>query len=505
MAFAQSFGVANAFGASMMRYSESLSVASAADSSSAGGFHLLPLVYAPIRDRVRPCSSSHKLRPQLPLKLVATIERVLADNRYVISLADDIVSLEQMQCDFGAHFSRLDAMGAIVSVDKVKPGDYCLYKDRGENVFRVRILDSMDGSASACLVDFGRFTIVDLKNLYMITDDFCDDYPHPFVARVVLPPDEVLRSFNLPTNAMFQSGDIVDVIVLSAQEPHLAVFGFARSISRRILPTSFVDGFQAEEAKNWASLFTDAVFQSEPVVLQRGFGRLSNRDRHTNRLALSLFAKSLDKVYVRDLDSAIRLAFLRERLGSIYSTASEHFTIKQLSGLNVGKGCVAYHAARDAYMRVEIVSLGKDQVEVVPVDEPSLGLFTVNKTGLFAVPSALDFPCQHFSVRMARHSEGQRRYYLSRMARNVIPDGTPIIVDTDLEFGLTKVMSANAPKSLLSTVGFHDLGEQKQQPHSLVVDSIGFEKTEPITMLDDINKFAKSIEPKKKSALKKKK
>jgi len=467
-------------------------------------FQLRPLIFASVKDRLKSKTNSYEMRQQLPVKFVGTIERVLPDRRFVLSLADSNVSLMQLQGELRDGFKQLEDAGNAERVEQIKIGSYYLLKEQSGDIFRVRALESNGDMVSVYLVDFGQFTMVGQRSLYTFGSDFFDKYEHPYVARVILPPDEVLRSLNLPTSQMFQPGDVVDVVVFSTQEPHLAVFGLARSITRRILPTGFVDGFDEMEAKNWSDLFTKAASNSKPTILKQSYGRLSNRDQHANRLALIVFAKSLDKVYVRDLDSAIRMTFVRERLSSIYSAAREQFVIKSTSELHVGAGCVALHPDRNVYLRVEVVALGKECIHVAPVDELTFGSFTVSKEQVFKIPEALSFPRQYFSVQMAAHSEGQRRFYFSSLARCVIPDGTPIILDTDSEFGLVKIKCANT-KDVLKKIGFHLLGESVAEPHSHYVSQGFGHKKELVTRPDKISDFVTSIEEPKKKVVQEKK
>lgn len=80
------------------------------------------------------------------------------------------------------------------------------------------------------LVDYGLYRVIDCANLYFMPDtiDF-EDFrkTSPFVLRVTLPPDTVLKSLGLPTSKMIREGDLVDVLLLSFAQPHLAVFCFS--------------------------------------------------------------------------------------------------------------------------------------------------------------------------------------------------------------------------------------------------------------------------------------
>jgi len=238
-------------------------------------------------------------------------------------------------------------------------------------------------------------------------------------------------------------------------------------------------------------------------LLPRGFGQLSNRDVHSNRLAFVSYVTSLDKLYVHDLVSSVRLPLLKERLAILYNgdkKACQNCVVDS-SLVPIGCGAVAYHKQSESYMRVEVIASGAQQFEVAPIDMPELGFFIVDKKDVYKVPKSLEFPPQAFFVRMTRSSYGQLSYYLSSMARCVLHNKTMVVLNSEPKFGLVKITSASCPKGVLSKIGFIALGQSKFEGASTVqITGGGFggkAKRVEVPELEEIEKFAETYMPKK--------
>jgi len=277
-------------------------------------------------------------------------------------------------------------------------------------------------------------------------------------------------------------------------------FGLARSNVYQVLPKNLRNGFNEAESKNWLSLFDKEQMLVGASLLPRGYGQLSNRGVHSNRLAFIAHVKSLDKVYVHDLESSLRLTLLQERLEVLYGNEKvrQLFEYDGLSSISVGCGAVAFHKSSKSYVRVEIIAAGTSQVEVAPIDKPELGVFIVEKKDIYKVPKSLHFPRQTFAVRTTRHSDGQIRHYLSSMARCVLPSKTAVILNSEPEFGLVKITSTSCPKGVLSKIGFVKLGQSEFDDSQFVVKSGHFGSVEKfdVAKLDKIGDFVNTYAPK---------
>lgn len=416
------------------------------------------------------------------------------------------MDLKLLQRELNSTFYSLNQSGSIEKpMDKIKAGDLCLYQNhKSLQVFRARILQ-VDGMVSFRLIDFGICLVVQKDKFYEFSKDQFEGFYSlpPFVSRVNLPTDEVLSGLNLPVSSMIKEGDVLNMILLSTTEPHLVVFSFARGKSHRFTPEKFTDGFDQEERKNWMALFDKNSMLDDPLILSHGFGHLSGRTFHSNRLALVAYLKALDKIYVHDLESSIRMKFLREKLESIYGNEKIRLQLTtKLSELSVGVGCVAYHKASKLYVRVEVIAMGVKEVEVAPVDMPNLGNFTVES--VFKVPKSLQFPRQCFSVRMTRHSDGQHRHYFSKLARCVLPDKTPVVLNSEPEFGLVDIGCSNAPHGVLAKIGFTALKHSKFDDRAeITVKTFGRQGKVVASQIENIQDFTekmieeKKVEPKK--------
>jgi len=405
------------------------------------------------------------LRQNLPLRSTAIVERCLGEGRFLVSDADSTMQLRLFQRELNDEFSHLQDSSVIEQPkDKIKPGELYLYRDENLEVFRARILQV--GIAVSCrLIDFGLCVAARYESFYSFSEADFEKFRslHPFVRRVNLPTDEVLNDLELPTAGMIHEGDVVDMIVFTTTEPQLAIFSFARSTSYRILPEMFTDGFNQQESDNWDVFFSHYWNVGEPKISRYGFGQLKNRDSHSNRLAFIAYAKALDKIYVHNLDSAIRTFFLRERLNMLYGNEGirSQFVIHDLSELSIGAGCVAYHKNTKMYVRVEVISAGLKNVEVTPIDMSNLGIFSVAKEFVFKIPESLLFPRQCFAVRMTRDSEGQNRHRMTDLARCILPDKTPVILNSEPRMGLVKIHCSSAPEGVLTKIGFTVIKESK--------------------------------------------
>jgi len=462
------------------------------------------------------------LRQSLPLHSTAIVERCLGEGRFLVSDADSTMQLKLFQSELNDEFSRIQKSSVIEQPnDKITAGELCLYRDSSLEVFRARILQV--GAAVSCrLIDFGLCITVRHENFYSFSEADFEKYRslRPFVSRVNLPPDEVLSDLGLPTASMVKEGDVVDMILFTTTEPQLAVFSFgkyyspnhsihflARSDSYRFLPEMFTAGFDKQACRNWDSLFSYDSISAEPTVARHGFGQLKKVDFHSNRLALIAYVKSLDKVYVHDLNSAIRISFLRERLDMIYGNEKirSQFVVNNLSELPIGTGCVAYHKNKKIYVRVEVIAAGSNILEVAPIDMPSLGIFSVVKEFAFKIPKSLQFPRQCFAVRMTRHSDGQNRHYLASLARCILPDKTPVILDSEPTIGLVKIFCSNAPKGVLAKIGFNELNESKFSAEiggTKIQKKFGEDPEVVAAEIEDISRFATrtcGLKPKKPS------
>jgi len=435
----------------------------------------------------------------------------LGEGRFMVSDADTTMQLKLLQRELNDMFNQAREVGFVEQAgEEIKAGELYLYRDNNLEVFRARVLQIGD-SVSCRLIDFGICLAASRENFYVFGEsDFCNLVSLPaFITRVNLPTDETLKDLGLPTTSMIKEGDIVDMVVFTTTEPQLAVFSFARSSSQRLSPEKFTDGFDEQALKNWTSLFSYDSGLIGSTIARHGFGQLKKRDYHVNRLALIAYAKALDKVYVHDLASAIRISFLRERLDLIYGNEKirSKFIISGLSELSVGVGCVAYHKDTGAYVRAEVVAVGPNNLEAAPIDMPNLGLFSVDKESVFKIPESLHFPRQCFAVRMTRHSDGQHRHYFSDLARCVLPDKTPVILNSEPTIGLVQIHCSNAPQGVLAKVGFTALKHDKFQARiSSTITEAKFGKPGELVAaeIEDLTRFAqRTVAPKKPEIRKK--
>jgi len=449
------------------------------------------------------------LRQSLPLHSTAIVERCLGKGRFMVSDADSTMQLKLFQHELNDKFRRIQEISLIEQPkDKIKAGELYLYRNENLEVFRARILQV--GIAVSCrLIDFGLCITARYESFYSFSEADFEKYLslRPFVSRVNLPTDEVLSDLGLPPASMVKEGDVVDMIVFTTTEPQLAVFSFARSNSYRFLPEMFTSGFDKQASKNWESLFSYDSISAEPTIARYGFGQLKKLDFHSNRLALIAYVKALDKVYIHDLDSAIRISFLRERLDMIYGNEKirSQFVIHNLSELSIGAGCVAYHKNKEIYVRVEVISAGSNIVEVAPIDMPSLGIFSVMKEFVFKIPKSLQFPRQCFAVRMTRHSDGQNRHYMTSLARCILPDKTPVILDSEPSIGLVKISCSNAREGVLAKIGFTALKESKFSAEiggTKMEKKFGGNEEVVVAGIEDLTRFAaRTRDPKPKKPL----
>jgi len=444
------------------------------------------------------------LRQRLPLMSSAVVESCLGDGRFIVRNADSEFSLKLFQRELYDQFTDAQKYNDVKEVpfDKIEIGEMYLYCVDRLNVLRVTVLSIREQFALCRFIDYGIVRTCQFGTLYTMDADSFEEVRSlkPFITRVNLLPDDILRTVGLPTSAMIRVGDFVDVTVLTTTEPHLGAFGFTRSATYKVLPKNLISGFNNHDQNNWLSLFDNKSMSAGATLLLHGFGQLREREFHSNRLVLIAYAKSLDKVYVYDIESSLRMPLIRERMQMLYGVEEirKGYVIDDLSMIKTGIGCVAFHEFSKSYVRVEVVALGSDQVEVAPIDSPNFGLFTVKKSSLLKIPKSLQFPRQTFSVRLVRESDGQLSNYLSSMARCVLPSMTPVVLNSETKFGLVTIQSPAAPKGVLSKIGFFDLEQDKFAAHKTVDTRLRcFDDVVPTEIIvpgiDDIKEFAENL------------
>ncbi|KAI6196022.1 hypothetical protein M3Y94_01059400 [Aphelenchoides besseyi] len=401
-----------------------------------------------------------KFRHELPLLVSVVVERKLNDDQLVVSSDDASLSLPLKQKHFRDLFDEVRPESAH-SEDLIDGHDF-LFKTEDSEVYRVRLLKKVsDSTVNVRLLDFNVYDFVNTKSLYKMTSEFVEGLDKfAFVARVNLPPRSLTQQMNLPDGKLIQAGDRIELIVLTAVEPHLVVFGFSYSSSHCIQFDQMTDGLSDEDKSNWIELLRGSKLDPTAITLPMGYGRLQKRDRHENRLAVAVAVEGLDAVHVRDLESCARLSMLKQRLQELYTNKrlSQALAFQDIDELNSGMGCVAENPTNNLFYRVEVVDLAKG-IYVQAVDYPDLPPFQVSIDEVFRPIAALKFARQFFTVSMTRHSKSILRYHLTQLTSCLIPNGTPIILETNPSSGLTTIISSNAMEGVLEAIGFDKLGE----------------------------------------------
>ncbi|KAI6171842.1 hypothetical protein M3Y98_00907100 [Aphelenchoides besseyi] len=397
-----------------------------------------------------------QFRHELPLLVSVVVERKLNDDQLVVSSDDSSLSLPLKQRHFRDLFDEVRPKPAQ-SEDLIAGHDFLLQTEDLE-VYRVRLLKKVNESTmNVRLLDFNVYDFVNLNSLYKMTEKFVEGVDKfAFVARVNLPPRSLTQQMNLPDGKLIREGDRIELIVLTAVEPHLVIFGFSYSSSNCIQFDQMIDGLSAEDTSNWIDLLRGSKLDPTPISLPMGYGRLQKRDRHENRLVVAVAVEGLDAVHVRDIESCARLSMLKQRLQELYTNKrlSQALAFQDIDELNSGMGCLFY--------RVEVVDLAKE-IYVQAIDYPDLPHFQVSIDSVFRPIGALKFARQYFTVSMTRHSKSLLRYHLTQLTSCLIPNGTPIILETDPSSGLTTIISSNAMEGVLEAIGFDKLGEEADE------------------------------------------
>lgn len=407
-------------------------------------------------------------RRQLPLRANVIVERKLDDSQWVVSADDpNAVPLRSKQLHF-SHVFRQNEQREAKPAD-IQPARDFLHKNTRGDVYRVRVVKVNGEEVSVRLIDFAVYDVVCVQSLYEMTEDFVQGvHKFAFAGRINLPPRSVTDALGLPDRDLVEAGDRLEIVLLSAVEPHLAVFGFSQSISRRILIDEMTQGLTDEEAKQWVALMRGPAPPPTPVDLPMGFPRMQRKMHAEKQLATVVAVEQLNFVRVRDLPSNIRLAFMKGRLQDLYSNERYAKALRYggMDDISIGMGCVVEHPETKAVFRVQVLGVKEEtKICVRPIDNPDVPPFYVNVASLFRPIAAISFARQVFTVEMTRHSKGILRFHLSQLAACLLPGGTPVVLQGDTKTGLTAIYGTNALQGVLEEIGFNKLGEHHDEEY----------------------------------------
>ncbi|KAI1727460.1 tudor domain-containing protein [Ditylenchus destructor] len=171
----------------------------------------------------------------LPIRVLGVIEYIEEQkaNEFSVFLESDPRDVFEFKNELNNFYTEETNRRPIVK-DHVLVGRPCICKFE-DRFHRCQLESIQDDTCIISLVDVGRFVTVPQENLFDIDSQFLGgDLDYAFALRCHCPEEEISRFLKFPPLSNFHRNELVELIILTHQEPCLAVVGSARRYSDRI-------------------------------------------------------------------------------------------------------------------------------------------------------------------------------------------------------------------------------------------------------------------------------
>uniref|UniRef100_A0A915CME9 Uncharacterized protein n=1 Tax=Ditylenchus dipsaci TaxID=166011 RepID=A0A915CME9_9BILA len=236
---------------------------------------------------------------------------------------------------------------------------------------------------------------------------FGGDLDYGFVLRCSTPAPDYLEALKLPNLNQFRVNEVVEVIICSLLEPSTKHFS-------RIRAESIIQGMSGEDTQNWQINFLDP----EPSL--SGMFTL---------LTVVAFI-SLEKVFIRDILSCIRLSFLQEIINDFYGADQCRQQMQFLDRADPlpDLPCVVFDEVSKQYLRAKILRLSNDHTiaDVLAVDYPNVVIKGIELGSLYLLSDRFKLQPQCFSDRLADIVDDEKLYHFSSIAKHFLTAGSVI-------------------------------------------------------------------------------
>uniref|UniRef100_A0A915EJC9 Mini-chromosome maintenance complex-binding protein n=1 Tax=Ditylenchus dipsaci TaxID=166011 RepID=A0A915EJC9_9BILA len=291
------------------------------------------------------------------------------------------------------------------------------------NVYERCRVEKMDtGSYQIYLVDSAKFSEVPATDLFHIdAASFGGDLDYGFILRCSTPAPDYLEALKLPNLNQFRVNEVVEVIISSLFEPCLAVLGSTTKHFSRIRAESIIQGMSGEDTQSRQINFLDP----EPSLSGVTSGQYPPAQPYLFEMFTLLTVVafiSLEKVFIRDILSCIRLSFLQEIINDFYGAdqCRQQMQFLDCADPLPDLPCVVFDEVSKQYLRAKILRLSGDRTiaDVLAVDYPDVVVKEIELGSLYLLSDRFKLQPQCFSVRLAGIVDDEELYHFSSIAEH---------------------------------------------------------------------------------------
>ena len=266
---------------------------------------------------------------RVPLCVRGRIHRIEKNNSFSFTFGFKYGKFERLIKEFNEdyHINPLEVVNP-------EPGTFAaVYLEEDDVFIRVKILRVEKNQhlgiskATVLAIDYGYELEVE-KNIFHLVDKFrLDDYRYAFCVPCCLPDFPNQKLF--PNLDECREGSDVDVFILSAYEPCLAIFNPSKLNLSKLIINSLSAGKTATDSINECIIYHDLddetslnlrSFMAQPHLERPMFVRnmkYSNFTAFNWKLVTIIDASKPEAALVRDFFMAIRVIFIQNRLNKL--------------------------------------------------------------------------------------------------------------------------------------------------------------------------------------------
>uniref|UniRef100_A0A915CL26 Tudor domain-containing protein n=1 Tax=Ditylenchus dipsaci TaxID=166011 RepID=A0A915CL26_9BILA len=343
-----------------------------------------------------PIKTTDSLRRHLPIRVLATIKSIEeGTTKFAISFNNDPRDAREFNWKLNSFYDDPENRQEVDSRNVEIGGTYVC---RIGNVYERCRVEKMDtGSYQIYLVDSAKFSEVPADDLFHIDAAFFGgDLDYGFVLRCSTPAPDYLEALKLPNLNQFRVNEVVEVIICSLLEPCLALLGSTTKHFSRIRAESIIQGMSGEDTQNWQINFLDP----EPSLSGVTSGQYPPAQPYLFEMFTLLTVVafiSLEKVFIRDILSCIRLSFLQEIINDFCGADQCRQQMQFLDRADPlpDLPCVVFDEVSKQYLRAKILRLSGDRTiaDVLAVDYPNVVIKGIELGSLYLLSDR--FNCSH--------------------------------------------------------------------------------------------------------------